>query len=182
MLASSDRVRPWRPRLNRSSSGRSTRAVPSSTTMRMLACMTCVSDPRGPFTVTTLSWPTATSTPLGSSMGCFPILLIASLVPRPSPHVREHFAADAPARGVPVGHHAVRRADDRDPEATHDTWQVTTSAVDPPAGLRYASEPGDRALLARTVLEADPEQLMHSLAIAFVSVDEPLVREDVENG
>src|SRR2546422_10813847 len=149
MLASSDRVRPWRPRLNPSSSGRSTRALPSWTTIRMLACMTCVRDPRGPFTVTTLPWPTVTPTPPGSSMGCFPILLIVSLVPRPSPHVRQYFAADALAGRIPVRHHAVRRADDRDPETTHHPWQVTASAVDPPAGLGDTSEARELPLPAR---------------------------------
>src|SRR5512132_848920 len=184
MLASRDRVRPCRLLLKPSSSGRSTRAVPSSTTIRMLACMVWVRDPRGPFTVTTLSPPTATSTPPGNAMGCFPILLIVPLVPRsrPSPHVREYFAADAVARRVLVRHHATGRADDGDPEPPHHPGQVATSPVDPPARFRHTPKTGDGALLARPVLQTDPEQLVHTLPFAFVPVDEPFVREDVEHG
>src|SRR5262249_36602431 len=138
------------PRLNPSSSGRSTRAVPSSTRIVMLACIGCVSEPRGPLTVTTLSWPTATSTPLGSSMGCLPILLIV-----PSPHVGEHFAADALARRVAVRHHALRRAHDRDPEPTHHPRQLGPATVRAPAGLGDPAQPRDRPLLPRPVLQAD---------------------------
>src|SRR5438874_12787118 len=152
MLAISERVRPWRPRLNPSSSGRSTRAVPSSTTIRMLACMTCIRDPRGPVTVTTLPWPTVTSTPPGSSMGCFPIRLIVSLVPRPSPHVRHHFAADAVARAVPVRHHVLRRGNDRDPQSTHHPRQDAASPLHPPSGFLHAPEACARPLLSRPVL------------------------------
>src|SRR6266576_6941482 len=182
ILASKDRVRPCRLRLNPSSSGRSTRAVPSSTTIRMLTCMVWVRDPRGPFTVTMLSPPTATSTPPGNAMGCFPILLIVPLVPRPSPHVREYFAADAVARRVFVRHHAMGRADDGDPEPPHDTGQVATAAVDPPTGFRHTPETGDGALLARPVLQTDAEQLVDTFPFAFVPVDEPFVCKDVEHG
>src|SRR6476659_2268189 len=182
MLASRDRVRPCRLRLNPSSSGRSTRAVPSSTTIRMLACMVWVREPRGPFTVTTLSPPTATSTPPGNAMGCFPILLIVPFVPCPSPHVREYFAADAVARRILVRHHAVGRADDGDPEPPHHTGQVPTSAVDPPARFRHPPKTGDGALLARPILQTDPKQLVHTRPFAFVSADEPFVRKDVEHG
>ena len=177
MLASRDRVRPCRLRLKPSSSGRSTRAVPSSTTIRMLACMAWVRDPRGPFTVTTLSPPTATSTPPGNAMGCFPILLIVPLVPRPSPHVREYFAADTVARRVLVRHHAMGRADDGDPEPpSHGAGRHVRGGSGRP-GFDTRRRPVMVRCLRGPYFRPDPEQLVHTLPFAFVPVDEPFVRK-----
>src|SRR5207344_1899215 len=115
------RLRPCRARLKLSSSGRSTRATPFSTTTRMFACSPCESVPRGPVTVTTFCSPTTTSTPAGISTGCFPIRLIASPA---SPHVGEDLPADALARSVPVRHHALVFADERATETTHHSRQL----------------------------------------------------------
>src|SRR4029077_8824960 len=153
MLATSERDRPWRLRLKPSSSGRSTRAAPSAMTTRMFGWIVCVRLPRGPCTVTTLPSSTLTCTPLGSSMGCLPIRLIVC-----SPHVGEDLPADSLFGRRPVGHDALGRRDDRDPQPAHDAGQIAAAAVAPPSRLGDAPQPRDRARLARAVLHLDAER------------------------
>src|SRR3954452_3969190 len=166
MFAISERDRPCRPRLNPSSSGRSTSTEPSATLTRMFVWIGCVSSPRGPLTRTTLSSPTATSTPLGISTGFFPIRLIClpSCLPC-SPHVGEDLAADALPVRRPVGHHAPRRRYERDAESAHHPRQVAPTPVDPAAGLGHPADARDRPLLARPVLELHAERLVDALAL-----------------
>src|SRR5436190_22016640 len=128
MLNTRLRVRPCRPRWNPSSAERSMRRTSPSRTIAISACIGWVSEPRGPVTVTTLPSATSTSTPLGISMGCLPILLMApssyapSRAPRfPSPDVGDDLAADPLARGLLVGHDALRRRHDRDAQAAEHT-------------------------------------------------------------
>src|SRR4029450_3635423 len=173
MLATRVLVRPCRPRWNPSSSGRSTRTRLSSTTTRMSGCIACCRLPRGPFTVTTLSSPTATSTPAGIVTGCFPIRLIS-----PSPHVREDLAADTGARGLLVRQDALRRRHDRDAEPAHHAGELVAAPIDPAPGLRYPTEPGDRPGAARPVLQPDPERLVDALALAGKAADAPVAVGD----
>src|SRR5436853_7344256 len=152
MFAISERDRPCRPRLNPSSSGRSTSTEPSAMLTRMLVWIGCVSSPRGPLTRTTLSSPTAPSTPLGISMGFLPIRLI--YVPRSvpwsfpsSPHVGEDLAADALPGRRTVGHDAAGGRDQRDTEPAHHARQVAAAPAGPPARPGHPAEGGDRPLL-----------------------------------
>ena len=66
----------------------------------------------------------------------------------PSPHVAEHFAADARfLPRVPVRHDALRRRKDRDAQAAHaPAADRRGPAVDAQPGLAHALQPGDRAL------------------------------------
>src|SRR3954447_8021705 len=182
MFAISERDRPCRPRLNPSSSGRSTSTEPSATLTRMFVWIGCVSSPRGPLTRTTLSSPTATSTPLGISMGFLPIRLIC--VPRsfPSlPHVGEDLPADALLGRRTVGHHAARGRDQRDTEAAHHARQLTAAAVQPPARRGHPADAGDRPLLARPVLEPDAEGLVHALPLLLEADDVALILQDLQD-
>src|SRR5262245_51164705 len=174
MLAISERVRPCRLRWKPSSVGRSTRTTPSSLTTRISGCTRWLSAPRGPFTVTTASSPTVTSTPLGISMGCFPILLMSG----PLPHVRQDLAADPVAGRVAVRHHTVRGRDDRDAQPAEHAGQAVMARVHPPAGLADALDAGDRALALRVVLERDAEHALDPLALPLEPADVALVGED----
>src|SRR4026208_218179 len=113
----------------------------------MFGWISCVSDPRARVTVPPFPASTRSSPRLGISMGCLPIRLIV-----PSPHVGEHFAADAFLGRVAVGHDAGRRGHDRDAETAHDPWQIAATLVDAAPRLGDALDPGDRARLARAVL------------------------------
>src|SRR2546429_6948833 len=152
MVATSVGVRPCRERWKPSSSGRSTRTVPSSRTIRISGWNVSSSVPRGPFTVT-CDPSTVTSTPLGISMGCFPILLMT-----PSPNVCQHFAAEALSRGLAVGHQSLGGGEDGDPQPSQDARERVTLRVDAPARLRDAPEPADRALAVLAVLQRDLER------------------------
>src|SRR6266566_2870405 len=177
MFAISVRVSPCRLRWKPSSSGRSTRTTPPSLTNRMSACIVWVSEPRGPFTVTTLPSAIVTSTPLGISMGCFPIRLMLAfrsapfLVVRSSPHVGEHFAPDTPARGVAVGHHPLRGGHDGDAEAAEHAGQLVATRIDAATRPGHPAQSRDRALATPSVLQTNAECLVHSLALFSEALD-----------
>src|SRR5688500_5381614 len=160
MLARRDLVSPCKLRLKPTSSGRSTRATPSSVRIRIVGCITCESSPRGPRTVTRLASSTLTSTPSGISTGCFPILLIGS-----SPHVRQHFATDALARVARLRHHAARRRDDRHAESALHPRELVPATVDPSPGRRDPPQARDRPAATDPVLQPDPEGLVHAFAL-----------------
>src|SRR3989442_9191487 len=187
MFAIRVRVSPWRLRWKPSSSGRSTRTMPPSFTKRMSACIVCVSEPRGPFTVTTLPSTIVTSTPVGISIGCFPIRLILALRSAPfpvapsSPHVCEHFATDAPSRGVAVGHDPLRGGHDGDTEPTEHTRKPVAPRVHATARRRDPAQAGDRALTALAVLESYTERLLHPLALSGEPVDVAFGGQDPEH-
>src|SRR5665647_2308232 len=90
-------------------------------------------------------------------MGCLPIRDTASrsfpVSPLGLPDVRDHFAADACLACVTVGHHAVRRRDDRDTETPQDTGKLVLLGIDAQSGLADAAQTGDGPLLARAVLQ-----------------------------
>src|SRR4029079_12220800 len=182
MFAISERERPCRPRLNPSSSGRSTTTVPSATVTRMFVWIGCVSSPFGPLTRTTLSSLTATSTPLGISTGFLPIRLISLPWPVPrSPHVGEDLAADPLLGRRAVRPHHARRGHQRDAEAPHHPRQAAAAAVDPAPGLGDPADPGDRPLLARAVLELHAERLVDALALLLEAGDVALLLEDLQD-
>src|SRR6266704_2532197 len=153
MLAMRVRVRPWRARWKPSSDGRSTRTTPSSRTMRTSGWKVCSRLPRGPFTDT---WDpsTETSTPLGISMGCFPILLMRS------PNERQHFAA----------------------QAAHHPRQRVALRVDAPARLGHPLQASDDPLPAPAVLQLDPDGLLDPLALPLEGLDVALLLEDPGHG
>src|SRR5437588_3480160 len=151
MFAISVLVSPWSERWKPSSSGRSTRIDPSSCRIRTSSWKDCSRVPRGPFTVTREP-STATSTPLGMSMGCFPILLMSA-----SPHVRQHFAPQALPGGVPVRHQSPRRGHDGDPQPAQHPGELVALRVHAPAGLGHAPEAGDGPLPVLPVFQLDPE-------------------------
>src|SRR5918994_5215221 len=163
MFAINDRVSPWRLRWNPSSVGRSTRRTSSSRTRRISGCTRCVSSPRGPFTTTTAPSPTVTSTPLGISMGCLPIRLMASALR--SPDERQDLAADPLAGRVAVRHHTLRGRDDRDPEPAQHARELSPTRVHAPAGLAHAFDPADRALALGIVLQRHAVDALDPLAL-----------------
>src|SRR5206468_8349161 len=99
MFAISVRVRPCSARSSPRSLGRVTTIVPSSCWIDMRWGTTWRSSPFGPCTVTRPG-STVTVTPAGTSIGLFPIRLIAS------PHETDDLAADAFALGGAARDHA----------------------------------------------------------------------------
>src|SRR5450432_1007792 len=87
--------------------------------------------PLGPLTVT-VSVVIDTVTPFGISTGLRPMRDIGL------PDLAEDFAADAFFTGGAVGHHAMRRGDDGDPEAIADLRNVFRRNVRALAGARHA--------------------------------------------
>src|SRR5262245_25057575 len=155
MLATRARVSPWSALAVRWSPARCTTMCPSDTCTEQTACTVRASFPLGPWT-STWSPLTATCTPFGISIGFFPILDM-TLVSSPSPDETEHLAADPLAPGFPVGQHAARCRQDGHSHPAQDTRDLVSAHVEPAARLRHPPEPGDDALLARTVLQVDPE-------------------------
>ena len=170
MLARSDRVRPCRLRWNPSLSGRSTVMTPSLTRIFMSGCIVEVRDPRGPLTVTTFPSATSTSTPPGTSIGCFPIRLMRS-----SPHEGEDLAADAFLGCVAVRHDSLRRGHDRDAQSAQHARQLVALRVDAAAGRGDPLDAGDRPLAPLAVLQPDAERLLDALALAVEPVDVALL-------
>src|SRR5438105_2284496 len=111
MLARRLRVKPWRERVKRSSSGRVTfkTLVASSTSTLMSRCGTKSSLPLGPSTKT-LPSAKRTFTPAGRTTGCLPIRDMARLLP----HGAKQFAAQALGPGAAVAHDALAGAQDGD--------------------------------------------------------------------
>src|SRR6266511_691056 len=178
MFAMRVRVRPCRLLWKPSSLGRSTRITPSSRTTRISGCKRRDRVPRGPFTVTIVSWSIATSTPAGISMGCLPIRLIASS----SPHVGQDLAADATARGLPVSDHALGGGQDGDAEPAHDPRKLVAHGVHAATWGGDAAQAGDGPFPLRPVLQADPQSPVDALALSLEAVHEPFRREDLEDG
>src|SRR5437588_8592264 len=148
MFAISVRVRPCSERSGPRSVGRVTRIFSSAFSICMRRGTCWLSSPSGPFTCTRPG-ESATMTPEGSSIGCFPIRLISS------PDEADDLAADALLLGAAAGHHAARGGQDRDAHAAEDARQAVLARVDATARLGDALEPGDDAPVAAAVLELD---------------------------
>src|SRR3954453_23210838 len=176
MLAMSVRVRPCSERLRRSSSGRLTVMVPSSSTTAIGVATVCDRAPLGPFTCT--AWPSiVTSTPEGTVTGSRPMRDI--LGSPPSPDVGEDFPTHALLLSLLVGEQTGRRRQDRDAQAAQHAGQVGGLGVDPQTGLRHAADAGDRALAAGAVLQLDHELLAHLGVLDGPGGDVPLRLEDL---
>src|SRR6266511_3897778 len=169
MLAIRLRVRPCSARCSPRSLGRSTVKVPCGASPPsppsaappcsiFIAGLTAwLSSPLGPFTVTRPG-DTEMVTPAGTSIGFFPILLIASS-PRGSPHVGDDLAADALLLCLVPAHHPARGRDDRGAHPAEDPRDLGVLDVAAPPRPRDALQAGDDRLAVVGVLEADPDQL-----------------------
>src|SRR5262249_28633499 len=168
MFASNERVRPCRARSSPRSVGRLTTSVPSS-------CETCIragtdweSSPNGPFTWTRPGL-MATFTPLGSSIGCFPIRLngfsfwwkCAAF----SPDKADNFAADALLLGGAARDQAVGGGQDRDAHAAEHAGKPVLACVDAASRLRDALQVRDHPLAAAAELEVDDERLVRPVIV-----------------
>src|SRR5262249_21377071 len=78
-------------------------------------------------TVPSATW---TFTPWGIGTGFLPIRDMSGSLP----DVREDFAADLLPAGLAVGHHALRRGDERDTHPGEDRGNLVVGHVDAPAG------------------------------------------------
>src|SRR3954449_11752860 len=128
MLAMRVRDRPCRARLWRSSLGRCTRSVPSSSRSTVMGAATVwLSEPLGPLTLTV--WPSmAMSTPPGTAIGSRPI---RDIFAAPLPDVGEDFPTHALLVRLLVGEQPGRRRDDRDAQTAEDLGQGSRLRVDP---------------------------------------------------
>src|SRR5688500_4698789 len=185
MLAIGVRVRPCSDLLIRSSAGRRTSSVPSSTRSRVVgAAIVWDRVPLGPFTVTRLS-SIATSTPDGTAMGSLPIRDMSSLLLVSSlPDVGEDFPTHALLVCLAVGQQALARRDDRDTQSAENLRETRALGVDPETGLADPANARDGALPVAAVLEGDGERLAH-LALGrllhVVRRDVALLLEDLCN-
>src|SRR6478735_4930706 len=153
------RDRPWSERFSRSSSGRSTSRVavpPSPASLRtvMAPGMVRLRVPLGPFTVTSAPL-MVTSTPEGTEMGALPMRDMRGSLP----DVAEDFAADLALARLTVGHQPIAGGQDGHPEATEDTRDAVTLAVDPQAGGGDAPQAGDGAGPVGGVLHRDRQHV-----------------------
>src|SRR5829696_9305117 len=130
MLAMRVRDSPCRARLCRSSSGRCTRRVPSSSRSTVMGAATVwLSWPLGPFTLTV--WPSmVTSTPLGTAIGSRPI---RDIVAAPLPDVGEDFPTHALLVRLLVGEQPGGGGDDRHAQTAEDLGQCGGLGVHPEA-------------------------------------------------
>src|ERR1041385_2493934 len=109
--------------------------------------------PFGPCTSTAPST-TLTVTPFGIVIGFLPIRDIVH-----SPHIAEHFAADARFHGRLTRHDAARRRQDARAEAGQHVRHVVPAEIDAAARTADPLDAGDQTLAPRTVLEKSPERL-----------------------
>src|SRR5437764_4035842 len=202
-LATRLRARPW----NFPSSGFSPTVFacrcPSASSKLMPEGNACRILPFGPCTSTAPST-TLTVTPFGIVIGFLPIRDILCLVGRGSsragrgaeaprslrsPHVTQHFAADAGLHRRAAGHDASRRPQNARPQPCQDVGHIVASEVDAAAGTADALEAGDEPLAVRSVLEEQPQhpgrplgrilvEELEALDVAFVLQDARDVRLD----
>src|SRR3954453_5506825 len=175
MFATSERVSPCSARSSPRSVGRVTTMRPSSCAI-VIRCGTCWrSSPFGPCTVTRPG-SRVTVTPAGTSMGCFPMRLMAL------PDEADHFAADSLLGGLAARDDAARGGQDRGPHAAEDARQAVLAGGDPAAGLRDALDARENALAAAAVLELDHEHAVRELALLHAVVaDVALLLEDARD-
>src|SRR5438067_6122869 len=129
------------------------------------------SSPFGPLT-RTRSGSTATSTPDGTGIGCFPIRLIAL------PDLRDDLAADALAPRVVAGHQALRGRHDRGAHPAEHARDVRGGDVGAPARLRHAAQAADHSAVAVGVLQPDAQRFADARALDRPALDVTLLLED----
>src|SRR4051794_9605216 len=171
MFAIRLRVRPCSARCSPRSVGRVTTTFPSSFSTAMSRGLRSSSDPRGPLTRTT-SGSIATSTPVGSGMGCLPMRLTGS-----SPDVGDDLAADALAARLVAGHHALRRGQDRGAHAAEHLGDLAVVDVRAAARLRDPAHAGDDRRTVLGVLQPDPQHLADPAGLLAVVLDVALLAE-----
>src|SRR5262245_58839378 len=179
MFATRARVRPWIALAVRWSPARCTTRVPSATCTEQSWWTVSPSFPLGPWT-STWSPLTETCTPFGIVIGFFPILDIA-VVSRPSPDEAEHLAADPLAPRLAVGQHAPGRRQDGHAHPAQHAGDLVGAHVEPAARLRHPPEPGDDALLARAVLQVDPEDPLLAVLDEAEVLDEALLLQELRD-
>src|SRR5882724_577894 len=129
----------------------STLTSPFSTLAATSPCSTTESAPFGPFTFTVCPSTTAV-TPEGMATGFFPtrdmVLDPGSLILGPSAleHGAEDLSAHIVVARVVIGHHALGRGEDRDPQPVVHPRQVPYRRIDPPSRLRHPRNLADDRL------------------------------------
>src|SRR5258705_3904627 len=160
MLATSVRLRPCSSLARRSSLGRTTTSVPSSSRSTVIGSATVwLSSPLGPLTCPV--WPSILmSTPLGTGIGLRPI---RDMVAVPLPDPGEDFPAYIPLAGLTVGQQPMGRGDDGDAQAAEHPRHLLCLRVDPQTGLGDPANAGQAALAVRAVLQLDHQGLADSV-------------------
>src|SRR5258705_2905446 len=180
-LATRLRARPWN--LPSAGSSRSVFAtsVPLSCAKVIPGGMYCLTWPLGPCT-STLPGAVLTLPPLGSVIGFFQIRDMAT-----SPHVTQHFAADAGLARRAPGHHAPRRRQDVGAESAEHRRHVVHAEIDAAARAADALDAGDHFLAVRSVLQEQADRLARRATFRLglldqaVALDVALVLEDSRN-
>src|SRR5690606_33058600 len=175
-LARHERVSPCSARVLGRSSGRVTRIWPSATETRTSSCISHSSVPLGPFTLT-VEPSMVTSTPLGIGMGALPIRDMSGL-----PDVTEHFAADLATPGLTAGHHTLRRAHDRDPEASEDPRNLLLADVHAKPRAGDPPDAGDHRLAVIRVGDVQLQVVPRALGNVRDAAQEPFLLEHLRHG
>src|SRR5699024_6840422 len=95
------------------------------------------------------------------------------------PDVGEDFPANAVLLGLPVGHQATGRRNDRHAEATEYSRQIVLLGVDTQTGLGDPTDAGDGTLPGGTVLQLQDEALAQPGLLRPPALDEPLLLEEL---
>src|SRR5882672_9580311 len=172
MFATRVRVRPCSALCRVSSEGRRTTTAFSSRASPMSTCRARLISPLGPFTVI-LCPSICAVTPLGSGTGFLPIRDIAP----PLPDQREQLAADTGGARFAVGHQALRRTEDRHPQAVLDARDLARLDVAAQAGRRDALQRANHGRVV-VVLEVEPQQPVTPVVQDLVILDVVVVPED----
>src|SRR5918994_1274588 len=170
MFATSVRVSPCSARSSPRSVGRSTTISPSRCSIFIRLGTTCESSPSGPFTCTRPG-EIATFTEVGSSIGLFPIRLMAL------PNETDDLAADAFALGGTARDEPLGGGHDRGAHAAEHARQPVFPSVHAATGLGDALQIGEDPLATPAVLELDDEEVERVAALDAVVLDVALVLE-----
>src|SRR5882762_6701443 len=171
MFATSVRVRPCSALCRVSSEGRRTTTASSSRASAMSTCRDRLSSPLGPFTV--ILCPSIWAvTPLGSGTGLRPIRDIGP----PLPDHREQLAADTGGAGFAVGHQALRRTEDRHPQAVLHSRNLACLHVAPESGRGDTLQRANDGRVV-VVLEVESQQPVTSIVQDFVILDVMVVAQ-----
>src|SRR5205809_2929440 len=172
MLATSVRVSPWSALCRLSSEGRRTTIVSSSRASARSGCTVRLISPFGPFTVIRRpsSWAV---TPLGMGTGFRPMrdMGAASL-----PDHGEQLAADAGGACFAIRHEALRRREDRHPEAVLDARDLARLDVATQARRRHALQLADHRGVV-VILEVEPQQPVTPVVQHLEGLDVVVVAE-----
>src|SRR5258705_12707137 len=173
MFATSARIRPCAARSGPSSPSRVNVSSFWSCLTVTLGCFRTSRLPLGPFAVTPVGV-ILTSTPLGISTFFRPIRDMGS------PDLAQDFTAHAALARLAVGHHALRRRQDRDAEAVADLRHLLGRDVLPLAGTRHPAHAGDRAGVAAVVAKRDLDRALGvRRLVGGNAIDKAFVAQDL---